>query len=60
MVVPAKQMLLEMFQEDVAGKEEAQLRRLINESEEIAEQRDGLRKRLVLLTKAAKEINAFV
>lgn len=60
MVVPAKQMLLEHFQEEVAGKEEVQLRRLINESEEIAEQRDSLRKRLVLLTKAAKEIATFM
>lgn len=60
MVVPAKQMLLEAFQEEVAGKDEAQLRRMINESEEIAEQRDNLRNRLTLLTKAAKEISAFM
>jgi hypothetical protein len=53
-------MLLEAFQEEVAGKDEAQLRRMINESEEIAEQRDTLRNRLILLTKAAKEISAFM
>jgi dynamin 1-like protein len=41
-------------------QEEPQLRRLINESEDIAEQRDTLRKKLVLLTRAAKEIAAFM
>ena len=59
-MVPAKQGLLEQFQEEVAGKDEAQLRRLINESEEIAEQRDSLKKRLTLLQRAAKELAAFV
>lgn len=38
-VMPSKEGLLADFQEDVAGKEEPQLRRLINESEEIAGQR---------------------
>jgi len=38
-VLPSKEGLLADFQEDVAGKEEPQLRRLINESEEIAGQR---------------------
>ena len=52
--------MLEEFQEEVAGKDEAQLRRLINESEEIAEQRDTLKKRLTLLQRAAKELAAFV
>lgn len=37
----------------------AQLRRLINESEDIASQRDELRKRLTLLTRAQSEIAAF-
>ena len=59
-MVPAKAGLLEEFQEEVAGKDEAQLRRLINESEEIAEQRDTLKKRLTLLQRAAKELAAFV
>jgi dynamin 1-like protein len=44
----------------VAGKEEPSLRRLINESEEIASQRDEIRKRLTLLTRAAQEIAAFM
>lgn len=35
-------------------------RRLINESEEIAEQREGIKKRLTLLQRAAKEIAAFM
>ncbi|KAJ9506686.1 hypothetical protein QJQ45_005482 [Haematococcus lacustris] len=60
MVVPSKESLLADFQEEVAGKEEPQLRRLINESDEIAEQRDSLKKRLVLLTRASKEIAAFM
>lgn len=60
MVVPSKECLLADFQEDVAGKEEPQLRRLINESEEIAEQREEIRKRLTLLTRAAQEIAAFM
>ncbi|GAX77714.1 hypothetical protein CEUSTIGMA_g5157.t1 [Chlamydomonas eustigma] len=60
MVVPAKQGLLEEFQEEVAGKDDPQLRRLINESEEIVEQRDTLRKRLTMLQRAAKELAAFV
>uniref|UniRef100_A0A7S0WQS1 Dynamin GTPase n=1 Tax=Chlamydomonas leiostraca TaxID=1034604 RepID=A0A7S0WQS1_9CHLO len=60
MVMPSKESLLAEFQEDVAGKEEPQLRRLINESEEIAEQRDGIKKRLTLLLRAAKEIAAFM
>jgi dynamin 1-like protein len=59
-VVPAKQGLLEEFQEEVAGKDDTQLRRLINESEEIVEQRDTLRKRLTMLQRAAKELSAFV
>lgn len=42
-----------------AGKEEAQLRRLLNENEEVARQRDSLRKRLELMERAAREIMAF-
>eukprot|EP00983_Pelagomonas_calceolata_P023509 740151-Pelagomonas_calceolata.AAC.5 len=38
-ILPSKENLLAEFQEEVAGKEEPQLRRLINESEEIAGQR---------------------
>ena len=59
-MVPAKDGLLEEFQAEVAGKEEAQLRRMINESEEIAEQRDAVKKKLTLLQKAAKEIATFM
>jgi len=60
MILPSKENLLAEFQEEVAGKEEPQLRRLINESEEIAGQREGIKKRLVLLQRAAKEIAAFM
>lgn len=60
MVVPSKEILLEAFQEEVAGKDEPALRRLINESEEIAEQRESLKKKLLLLQKAQKEIAACV
>ncbi|KAF5836630.1 P-loop containing nucleoside triphosphate hydrolase protein [Dunaliella salina] len=60
MILPSKESLLSEFQEEVAGKEEPQLRRLINESEEIAGQREGIKKRLVLLQRAAKEISAFM
>lgn len=41
------------------GKEEAQLRRLLNENEEVARQRDSLRKRLELMERAAREIMNF-
>eukprot|EP00878_Enallax_costatus_P010925 GHUV01011411.1.p1 GENE.GHUV01011411.1~~GHUV01011411.1.p1 ORF type:complete len:539 (+),score=197.47 GHUV01011411.1:556-2172(+) len=58
-VVPAKENLLAELQEEVAGKEEAQLRRLLNENEEVARQRDGLRKRLELMQRAAAEIMNF-
>mmetsp|Transcript_14458 Transcript_14458/g.31336 ORF Transcript_14458/g.31336 Transcript_14458/m.31336 type:complete len:628 (+) Transcript_14458:150-2033(+) len=60
MVVPAKDGLLEEFQAEVAGKDEQQLRRLINESEEIAEKRDDIKKRLTLLQRAAREIATFM
>lgn len=59
MVVPAKSSLLSQLQEDFAGKEEAQLRRLLSESEEIAIQRDTVRKRLELLERAQREIATF-
>lgn len=59
-VVPSKESLLADFQEEVAGKEEPSLRRLINESEEVAAQREELRKRLTLLTRASQEIAAFM
>ena len=42
-----------------AGKEEPQLRRLLNENEEVARQRDSLRKRLELMQRAADEIMHF-
>jgi dynamin 1-like protein len=42
-----------------AGKEEDQLRRLLNENEEVARQRDSLQKRLTLMERAAREIMAF-
>eukprot|EP00798_Chlamydomonas_sp_ICE-L_P025635 gene25635-11293_t len=59
-VMPAKDGLLEEFQVEVAGMEEAHLRRLINESEEVAGQRDSVRNNLILLQKAAKEIATFM
>ncbi|KAI8462851.1 MAG: dynamin-related GTPase [Monoraphidium minutum] len=58
-VVPAKDTLLSELQEEVAGKEEAALRRLLNENEEVARQRDGLKKRLELMERAAAEIMNF-
>lgn len=42
-----------------AGKEEPQLRRLLNENEEVARQRDSLKKRLQLMQRAAEEIMHF-
>lgn len=60
MVVPAKGGLLLELAEETAGKEEPQLRRLINESEEIAEQRNTIRSRLTLLQRASREIAAFM
>jgi dynamin 1-like protein len=42
-----------------AGKEEPQLRRLLNENEEVARQRDSLKKRLELMQRAAEEILHF-
>ena len=59
-VVPSKENLLGDFLEEVAGKEEAQLMRMINESEEVAKQRDEIKKRLTLLQRAAKEVAAFI
>ncbi|WIA18610.1 hypothetical protein OEZ86_005059 [Tetradesmus obliquus] len=58
-VVPAKDNLLAELQEEVAGKEEDQLRRLLNENEEVARQRDSLQKRLTLMERAAREIMQF-
>jgi hypothetical protein len=46
-------------QEEVAGKEEPALRRLLNENEEVARQRDALKKRLELMERAAAEIMNF-
>lgn len=43
----------------MAGKEEAALRRLLNENEEVARQRDHIKKRLELLERAAGEIMNF-
>lgn len=43
----------------LAGKEEQQLRRLLNENEEVARQRDSLKKRLELMQRAAEEIMHF-
>lgn len=59
LVVPAKDTLLAELQEEVAGKEEAALRRLLNENEEVARQRDALRRRLELMERAAAEIMNF-
>lgn len=58
--MPAKEGLLSELQEEMAGKEEVQLRRLINESEEIAHQRDAVRKQLTLFQTAAREISAVI
>jgi dynamin 1-like protein len=58
-VVPAKDTLLAELQEEVAGKEEAALRRLLNENEEVARQRDGIKRRLELMERAAAEIMHF-
>jgi len=52
-----KNVLLLMMLE--TGKDEAQLRRLLNENEEVARQRDSLRKRLELMERAAREIMNF-
>eukprot|EP00877_Chromochloris_zofingiensis_P008940 jgi/Chrzof1/429/Cz01g15170.t1 len=58
-VCPSKEDLLTDLQEEIAGKEEAQLRRLLNENEEVARQRDSLKKRLELMERAASEIMNF-
>jgi len=59
LVMPAKETLLAGLQEEIAGKDEPALRRLLSESEELAVQRDQLRKRLTLLQRAAQEIAMF-
>lgn len=59
-VVPAKEGLLQELAEKLVDKDEPGLRRLINESEEIAAHREQLKKRLVLLQRASKEIAAFM
>lgn len=46
-------------QEEIAGKDEPALRRLLNENEEVARQRDALKKRLELMERAAAEIMHF-
>lgn len=56
MVIPAKRDLLAQLQEEVACKDEPALRRFINESEEIAANRDAVRSKLQLMQRAAKEI----
>ena len=58
--MPAKNGLLERFQAEVAGKDEPQLRRMIDESEDIAEQRESTRNKLTLLRKAAREVATFM
>ena len=58
-VVPAKESLLQGLQEEIAGKEEAALRRLLNENEDVARQRDALRKKLELMERASQEIMHF-
>ena len=47
------------LQEEIAGKEEAALRRLLNENEEVARQRDAVKRRLELMERAAAEIMNF-
>ena len=59
-VVPAKAGLLQDLCEKLVEKDEPGLRRLINESEEIAAQRDEVRKRLTLLQRASREIATFM
>lgn len=58
--MPAKDGLLTALAEDIAGKEEPQLRRLINESDETAKQRDTLKQRLTLMERAAREIATYL
>ncbi len=50
---------LYQLQEEIAGKDEAALRRLLNENEEVARARDKIRKRLELMERAADEIQHF-
>lgn len=59
MVCPSKESLLTDLQEEIAGKEEAALARLLNENEETMRQRDSLKKRLELMERAAQEIMNF-
>ena len=59
MLVPAKISLLSKLQEEVAGKDEPALTRLLGESEDLAARREEVRKRLTLLERAASEITMF-
>lgn len=56
MVLPAKKELLQALQEEIAGKDEPALRRLLSESEETAANRDRVRRKLDLLQSAKSEI----
>jgi hypothetical protein len=58
-VVPAKSNLLGKLQEDVVGKDEVQLTRLLGETEDAARRREEVRKRLEMMEKAAREISMF-
>jgi hypothetical protein len=58
-VLPAKENLLSELAENIAGLEEPALRRLLNENEEVARQRDVIKKRLELMEKAGQELMHF-
>jgi len=58
-VLPAKEGLLAELCETIAGFEEPALRRLLNENEDVARQRDSIKKRLELMERAGQELIAF-
>uniref|UniRef100_A0A7S0VAJ5 Uncharacterized protein n=1 Tax=Polytomella parva TaxID=51329 RepID=A0A7S0VAJ5_9CHLO len=58
-VMPAKVDLLIALQEKIADQDEAQLRRLVNESEELAKQRDLVSKKLRMMKAAQDKINGY-
>ncbi|CAD7695187.1 unnamed protein product [Ostreobium quekettii] len=55
-VLKAKGGLLEPFQEDVAGREEGELSRLLHEDPDVTRRRNACKRRLELLKKAQDEI----
>ena len=57
-VLKAKEGLLEPFQEEVAGREEDELLRLLHEDPDVTRRREACRRRLQLLRSAHEEIAA--